>query len=149
MRKKDRHRLINRLLNENVIRKQEDFVEILKNQGIDVTQATISRDIKEMKLIKVPSVNGGYQYSMPAETKENLEERLDRLLTDGFVGVDVMDKFVYVKALPGNAAAIGKLVEKQFKSNLFAALNDDDGVLILARSESAAQDLKEFFMQYL
>lgn len=149
MRKKDRHRLINRLLNEHVIRKQEDFVEILKQQGIDVTQATISRDIKEMKLIKVPSVGGGYQYSMPAETKENLEERLNRLLVDGFVAVDVMEKFVYLKSVPGNAAAIAKLVEKQFKSDLFAVLNDDDGVLMLTRSEESAEQLRQYFMRYL
>lgn len=55
MRKKERHRLITRLLSEQDIQKQEDFVELLKDRGVSVTQATISRDIKELKLVKVPS----------------------------------------------------------------------------------------------
>ncbi|EAG2265802.1 ArgR family transcriptional regulator, partial [Listeria monocytogenes] len=54
MRKKERHRLITRLLSEQDIQKQEDFVELLKDRGVSVTQATISRDIKELKLVKVP-----------------------------------------------------------------------------------------------
>ena len=67
MRKKDRHRLIIRLLNEFAIEKQEDFVEILKKHGVEVTQATISRDIKELKLVKIPAADGNYRYSLPQE----------------------------------------------------------------------------------
>ncbi|MDU3405526.1 MAG: ArgR family transcriptional regulator, partial [Enterococcus faecalis] len=62
MRKQDRHRLITRLLTEKNIQKQEDFVNYLQEKGVAVTQATISRDIKDMKLIKVPSAEGGYRY---------------------------------------------------------------------------------------
>ena len=80
MRKKDRHRLITRLLSEQDIRKQEEFVEILKSKGISVTQATISRDIKELKLIKVPASDGGYRYSIPAETNEDVNTKLEKLL---------------------------------------------------------------------
>ena len=65
MRKQDRHRLITRLLTEKNIQKQEDFVNYLQEKGVAVTQATISRDIKDMKLIKVPSAEGGYRYSLP------------------------------------------------------------------------------------
>ena len=64
MRKKDRHRLIIRLLNEFAIEKQEDFVEILKKHGVEVTQATISRDIKELHLIKVQTERGVYKYAV-------------------------------------------------------------------------------------
>lgn len=59
MRKQDRHRLITRLLTEKNIQKQEDFVNYLQEKGVAVTQATISRDIKDMKLIKVPSAEAG------------------------------------------------------------------------------------------
>ncbi|HFN2111546.1 TPA: arginine repressor, partial [Enterococcus faecium] len=101
MRKKDRHRLITRLLSEQDIRKQEEFVEILKSKGISVTQATISRDIKELKLIKVPASDGGYRYSIPAETNEDVNTKLEKLLKDAFVAVDQMEKFVILKTLPG------------------------------------------------
>ena len=77
MKKKERQRLLTRFLTEHEIQKQEEFVDYLKLQGIEVTQATISRDIKELKLIKVPSVNGGYRYSLPNESQEDVIEKLN------------------------------------------------------------------------
>lgn len=135
MRKKDRHRFITRLITENEIQKQEEFVLFLKEQGVEVTQATISRDIKELKLIKIPSRQGGYRYSLPAEATEDFREKLDTLLIDGFSSVKEMDKMVILRTLPGNASAIANLLEKQYEKELFALLNDDDNVLIIANSE--------------
>lgn len=149
MRKKDRHRLITRLLNEQDIRKQEEFVEILKNKGISVTQATISRDIKELKLIKVPAVDGGYRYSLPAETSEDVSTKLEKLLKDAFVAVDQMEKFVILKTLPGNASAAANLIDKRYKKELFSIINDDDNVLMITRLEEDADQLKKDFLHYL
>lgn len=149
MRKKERHRLITRLLTEKNIQKQEDFVDLLKARGVLVTQATISRDIKELKLIKVPSPEGGYRYSMPAETAEDIGAKLGKLLKDAYVSTDRMDKFVVLKTLPGNAAALANLIDRLYKDDLFAALNDDDNVLMIARSEESAEKLQREFMSYL
>ncbi|MBM7689513.1 transcriptional regulator of arginine metabolism [Enterococcus ureilyticus] len=149
MRKKDRHRLITRLLADKNIQKQEDFVIYLEEKGIEVTQATISRDIKEMKLIKVPSIDGGYRYSIPAETKEDTSVKLEKLLKDAFVSVDQMEKQVILRTIPGNAAAASNLIEKHYKEIVFATLNDDDGVLIIARTEKDAEFLKNEFFRYL
>ncbi|OJG22984.1 arginine repressor [Enterococcus caccae] len=149
MRKKDRHRLITRLLADKNIQKQEDFVTCLEEKGIEVTQATISRDIKEMKLIKVPSVEGGYRYSIPAETKEDTSIKLEKLMKDAFVSVDQMDKQVVLRTIPGNAAAASNLIEKHYKEIVFAAINDDDSVLIIARTEKDAEFLKNEFFRYL
>ncbi|EOH89310.1 ArgR family transcriptional regulator [Enterococcus villorum] len=149
MRKKDRHRLITRLINENDIRKQEEFVEILKNKGISVTQATISRDIKELKLIKVPATDGGYRYSLPAQTTEDVSTKLEKLLKDAFVAVDQMEKFVILKTLPGNASAAANLIDKRYKKELFSIINDDDNVLMITRLEEDAVRLKMDFLHYL
>lgn len=149
MRKKDRHRLITRLLADKNIQKQEDFVAYLQEKGIEVTQATISRDIKEMKLIKVPAIDGGYRYSMPAETKEDTSLKLEKLLKDAFISVDQMEKQVILRTIPGNAAAVSNLIEKQYKEIVFAAINNDDRVLIIARTEKDAEYLKNEFFQYL
>ena len=148
MRKKERHRLITRLLNEKNIQKQEDFVDLLKERGIMVTQATISRDIKELKLVKVP-FDGGYRYSLPAETVEDIGAKLTKLLKDAFVSVDNMEKFVILKTLPGNASAIGNLLDRRYKQQLFAILNDDDSVLMIAKTEAAAKELVAEFQHYL
>lgn len=138
MRKKDRHQLITQLLSEFDVKKQEDFVEILAQQGVIVTQATISRDIKEMKLIKVPAQNGGYRYSMPRKEPEDVNEKLSDLLKDAVISVDQMEKFISVKTLPGNASACANLLEKQFFKVLFTTMNDDDGVLMIARTQEDA-----------
>ncbi|MFV0558471.1 MAG: arginine repressor [Enterococcus sp.] len=149
MRKKERHRLITRLLTEQDIQKQEDFVELLKARDILVTQATISRDIKELKLVKVPSAEGGYRYSMPAETPEDVGVKLEKILRDAFLSVDQMDNFVVLKTLPGNASASANLIERRFKEQLFATINDDDSILMVTRSEADAQMLRREFVRYL
>ncbi|MGM0123686.1 arginine repressor [Enterococcus sp. AZ194] len=149
MRKKDRHRLITRLLTEHSIQKQEEFVELLGEKSVEVTQATISRDIKEMKLIKVPSTDGGYRYSLPAETSEDVGMKLEKLLKDAFVSVDQMEKFVSLKTLPGNASAAANLIDKRYKKELFSTINDDDNVLMITKTQEAAHYLKQEFLRYL
>ena len=135
MRKKDRHRLIIRLLNEFAIEKQEDFVEILKKHGVEVTQATISRDIKELKLVKIPAADGNYRYSLPQESNEDLFNKLLRLLKTACIAIDSMDKMIMIKTIPGNASAVGNLLDKCFKEELFGLLNDDDSILMILRTE--------------
>ena len=128
--------------------KQEEFVDYLKLQGIEVTQATISRDIKELKLIKVPSVNGGYRYSLPNESQEDVIEKLNKLLQTALVSVDQMEKFVILRTLPGNASAVGDLVDKYYQKELFSSLNDDDKVLMITWTEEKAVELAENFRKY-
>lgn len=149
MRKKERHRLITRLLSEKDIQKQEEFVALLKERGIIVTQATISRDIKELKLVKVPSAKGGYRYSIPKETTEDISTKLAKILKTAFVSVDKMDKFVILRTLPGNASALANLIDKGFSNELFATLNDDDNILMIARTPEDAAKLLEEFQQYM
>ncbi|MGX7195605.1 arginine repressor [Enterococcus olivae] len=148
MRKKERHRLITRLLTEHDIQKQEEFVGFLEQKGVYVTQATISRDIKELKLIKVPSASGGYRYGLPLESSEDVEEKLDKLLRNAFLTVDQMDKFVILRTLPGNASAITNLIEKRYKEELFGTLNDDDNILMITRTEEGRETLFQAFQKY-
>ncbi|WP_288225821.1 arginine repressor [uncultured Enterococcus sp.] len=147
MRKQERHRIITQLLNEYDVKKQEDFVEILSQQGVTVTQATISRDIKEMKLIKVPAQNGGYRYSVPRKEQEDVNGKLTDLLKEAVVFVDQMEKFITVKTLPGNASACANLLEKQFTKILFTTLNDDDSILMIARTEEDAKHIQQDIAQ--
>ncbi|NRC83612.1 ArgR family transcriptional regulator [Enterococcus faecalis] len=149
MRKQDRHRLITRLLTEKNIQKQEDFVNYLQEKGVAVTQATISRDIKDMKLIKVPSAEGSYRYSLPLETQANTSAKLAKLLKDAFVAAEQMEKYVVLRTIPGNAAACGSLIEKNYQEKLFAVINDDDSVLMIARTEEAAEKLHKELLSYL
>lgn len=148
MRKKDRHRLITKLLAEHEIEKQEDFVDLLRNYSVEVTQATVSRDIKELKLIKIPAASGGYRYSLPAETAEDSFNRLLRLLKNACLGIDQMDKMIIVKTIPGNASAVGNLSDKCFKNELFGLLNDDDSVLMIFKEEATCLESFQRLQHY-
>lgn len=148
MKKKERQRLLTRFLSEHEIQKQEEFVAYLKLKDVEVTQATISRDIKELKLIKIPSTSGGYRYSLPNESQEDVIEKLNKLLQTALVSVDQMEKFVVLRTLPGNASAVGNLIDKYYQQDLFSSLNDDDKVLMITWTEEKAVELAANFRIY-
>lgn len=138
MRKKERQRLIKQLLTSNNIQRQEDFVSLLEDQGIKVTQATVSRDIKDMQLVKVPSVTGGYRYSLPTQKNIDTEKKLVQTVRDSFVSVDSLDKFVYMKLLPGSGPVISSLLYQMNYSGIFGTLGDDNTVLIICKTDADA-----------
>ncbi|ALV22948.1 Arginine pathway regulatory protein ArgR, repressor of arg regulon [Carnobacterium antarcticum] len=149
MKKKERHRLLQNLIQEHIIEKQEDFVRILEEKGIEVTQATISRDIKELQLVKVPAPTGGYRYSLPPDVQHNTSKKLERLLKDAFVSIDVQDYFLLLRTIPGNAFALGSLIDLSDFSEIFGTISGDDNVLIICRSEEQAKNLKNHFISLI
>ena len=99
MNKGHRHIRIRDIISNFEIETQDQLVDSLKEAGVDVTQATVSRDIKEMHLIKVPLPDGRYKYSLPPVHKYNTEEKLHRMLTDAFVSIDGAGHFIILKTL--------------------------------------------------
>lgn len=87
MRKNVRHELIKQIINENEIDRQEDIVLHLQEQGVEVTQATVSRDIRELKLIKSPTKKGGVRYSLPKGDTSQIEQRLFTLLSSALISI--------------------------------------------------------------
>ncbi|CAM2970668.1 arginine repressor [Lentilactobacillus buchneri] len=142
MRKKERQRLIKQLLTSNNIQRQEDFVSLLDKQGIKVTQATVSRDIKDMQLVKVPSVTGGYRYSLPTQKNIDTEKKLVQSIRDSFVSVDSQDKLVFMKVLPGSGPVISSLMYQMNYSGIFGTLGDDNTVLIICKTEADAINMR-------
>ncbi|WP_027107753.1 arginine repressor [Lacticigenium naphthae] len=138
MNKRDRHSLIRELVQEQIIEKQEDLVRILMEKGIEVTQATISRDIKELQLIKVPSKSGGYRYNLPPEMNYDTARKLERLLRDAFISIDTQKEFVLIKTQPGNAFALGAIIDSADYEEVFGTISGDDTVLIICKGEEEA-----------
>ena len=149
MRKSERQRLIRQLLKAHDIQKQEEFVTLLAAAGVKVTQATVSRDIKEMQLVKVPSSNGGYRYSLPSKQRVDTKKKLQRVLADAYGSMAVQDYFIVLKALPGNAAAIATLIDQINFADVFGTIGGDDTVLIIAKTPAAAQDLYQILLNLL
>lgn len=136
MRKSDRQTLLKELLEGKQITKQEEFVTLLNEQGIEVTQATISRDIKEMKMVKVSNEDGSFYYSLSSCEAKVEADRLDQRLVDAVLTFEQMDKFLVLKTKPGNAGALGILLEQVYAATLFTLLATDDKVLMIFRTEA-------------
>ncbi|MBQ6163427.1 MAG: arginine repressor [Clostridia bacterium] len=142
--KKDRHALILRLIEQNNISTQDELLEKLLECGVNVTQATVSRDIKELKLIKRPSANGLYKYcvaeSAPADKANS---KYYNIFMQSVLFVDYAGNFCVLKCQPGTAnAACAALDSLRFES-IVATLAGDDTVFVLCRTEAEAAATKE------
>lgn len=147
--KAKRHLKIREIITSREIDTQEELVEELKNSGFDVTQATISRDIKELHLVKVPLINGKYKYSLPADQNYNPQQKLKKFLADGFIGVDYSQNLVVVKTLPGNANAIGVLIDNLKWSEVMGTICGDDTCLIICKDNNNAKDISKKILELL
>lgn len=141
MRKAERQQYLRQLMNQHSIERQEDFVSLLDGQGIKVTQATISRDIKEMQLVKVPSIGGGYHYSLPVQKQLDTQKKLRRTLGDAVISMDIQDKLVVLHVQPGNGPALSTLISQMNYKDVFCTLGDDSTVLLICRSDNGAQQM--------
>lgn len=140
---------IRELISTRDIETQEELVEELKSLGYQVTQATVSRDIKELQLIKAPTPDGRYKYALPAEPSYNPESKLRRLLIDSFISIDRAENLVVMKTLPGNANAVGALVDALNWDTIVGTISGDDTILIICRTREEAPDLVEKVIQFL
>ncbi|MCZ8512835.1 transcriptional regulator ArgR [Paenibacillus filicis] len=141
--KAQRHIKIRELITGGEIETQDELVEQLRAAGFYVTQATISRDIKEMHLIKVPLDDGRYKYSMPADQRYNPLQRLKRALNDHFVHIDYTDNLVVLKSLPGTANAIAALIDSLEWNEIMGTISGDDTILIICRSKEQSGHVVE------
>ena len=149
MNKGQRHIKIRDIITNNDIETQDELVDILKNQGFNVTQATISRDIKELHLVKVPLMDGRYKYSLPADQRFNPLQKLKRSLMDAFVKIDSAGHMLVMKTLPGNANAIGALIDHLDWDEILGTICGDDTCLIICRTHEDAVSINKKFIEML
>ncbi|APB30824.1 arginine repressor [Vagococcus teuberi] len=141
MRKSERQKLIKQIILEESVGKQEELVILLKERGIPVTQATVSRDIKELNLIKQVDEHGEFRYYLPKnDTSE--KRRLEKMIETSFIKVEIMDNLVNLQLEPGVGVIIGKLVEFVYEDSLFAVVANDDKLLIITRTNEQARMLE-------
>ncbi|WJH34283.1 transcriptional regulator ArgR [Paenibacillus sp. CC-CFT747] len=133
--KGQRHVKIREILSTREIETQDDLVDALRNAGFHVTQATVSRDIKELHLIKTPLKDGRYKYAIPAEQRFNPLQRLKRSLSDHFVHIDHTDNLVVMKCMPGTANAIGALIDNLEWNDVMGTICGDDTILVICRGK--------------
>lgn len=144
-----RHIKIREIVTQYDIETQEDLVTFLKDAGYNVTQATVSRDIKELRLVKVPTNHGGYKYSLPADNRFNPLQKLKRLLMDSFVGIEHSENLIVMRTMPGNAHAIAVLIDNLDWPDVLGTIAGDDTILIICRDKEKAPQVVERFIDML
>jgi transcriptional regulator of arginine metabolism len=149
MNKGQRHIKIREIIANNEIETQDELVDSLKEAGYNVTQATVSRDIKELHLVKVPMIDGRYKYSLPADQRFNPLQKLKRALTDSFISIDSADHLIVMKTMPGNANAIGALIDNLDWNDVLGTICGDDTILIICRSKEVSPDISQRLLEML
>ena len=149
MNKAQRHIRIREIVTKNEVETQDDLVDVLRNAGFNVTQATVSRDIKELSLIKVPLSDGRYKYSLPADQRYNPLQKLKRVLVDSFVSVDYTENLIVIKTLPGNANTVGVLIDHLDWEELMGNISGDDTILIICKNKDETGLIVQRFLDML
>lgn len=139
--KSRRQQEILHIIEEKAVETQDQLLSELKARGVQATQATISRDIKELHLLKEPVGNGIYRYRrMEERTRSGSAGRLKTIFKEGVLSFDVAQNIVVVKTMPGLASAAGAAVDGMKIESLVGSLAGDDTVILIMRSNEAAQD---------
>ena len=119
----------------------EELIEILKNDGFKVTQATVSRDIKELGLIKVPSSDGTSVYSVPETAKENTAARVE-MVSESIKQVTAAMHTIVINTYPGMASAVAAALDSSLKADTLGSIAGDDTVLVVTHSPENALELE-------
>lgn len=143
--KYNRHAKILEIIENNVIETQEELADKLKEQGMDVTQATVSRDIKELRLIKVMSSGGKYRYATLTQSENQISNRLTTILTEAYVSSDYANNIVVVKTLAGMAQAAASAIDSLKWQEILGSIAGDDTLIIVCRAEMIAEEIVNKF----
>ncbi len=144
--KQRRHRQIIDIINSKLLATQDELAEELRRAGFEVTQATISRDIKELRLVKIPAGAGFYRYTVPRESAPlNMLDRLRRLAADSMVSIDSSENLIVVKTLPGTAHAVAAALDGVEWPEVIGTVAGDDTILLIIKPREAVTAIIDRF----
>ena len=153
MKKKRQLAILKLIETENIVT-QEELSERLIQQGFRVTQATVSRDIKELKLLKVPSDQTGtkYGYLFPAGSSSSEPvhtKRLHNIIGEAVVSCDYANNIVIIKTLQGMAQGIAFAIDNLTDANIMGTIAGDDTLMVVTKTEAAAERFVEQIIKLL
>ena len=126
------------LIQKNDVETQEELSAYLEKEGFQVTQATVSRDIRELKLIKIATDNGRQKYAVITDADSNMMEKYARVLREGFLSVDAAENIVVIKTVSGMAGAVAAAVDAMRMQEIVGSLAGDDTILCVIRTSDDA-----------
>ena len=144
MDRNERKRKIIEIVKNNAIETQEELVAMLETMGYAVTQATISRDIKELKLVKI-NKDGRYRYAVPSDNSnfQDVQSSMLNLYRETVKDIKVSLNIIVVRTKAGNAGSVAAMLDSLALPKVIGSVGGDDTVLLVAESVSAASDIAE------
>ena len=132
--KKSRHQKIKELVEQYEIETQEELADKLREAGYTVTQATVSRDIRELKLSKVPMGDGRQKYTILIHSDHYLSDKYIRVLKDGFVSMDKAQNILVIKTVSGMAGAVCASIDAMNIHEIVGSIAGDDTIMCAIRT---------------
>ena len=123
------------IINKNEIETQEALAEALRNEGYLVTQATVSRDIKDLGLIKVMTPNKTYKYAQPASTEQKSSGKMLNLFRECVISIDYAGHLIVIKTVSGGANSAATLVDKLNFPEVMCCVAGDDTILVVIKDQ--------------
>lgn len=141
--KKIRHRKIIELIEKYDVETQEELANHLKDAGFSVTQATVSRDIRELKLSKVSAGSGRQKYVVLKQDDKHMEDKYIRVLKDGFSSMDMAQNILVIKTVSGMAMAVAAAVDAMKFQEVVGCIAGDDTIMLAVRTVEDTQILMD------
>ena len=140
-----RQALIREIVESQSIQTQEELAQALGERGMVVTQATVSRDIKEMHLLKVLAEDGSYRYATMDNEEQGTSDRLIRMLSDSVVSMDSANNLIVIRTLPGSAHVAGEAVDCLKWPEVLGTIAGDNTILVIVRSNEDVEAVMRRF----
>ena len=139
--KTERHRKILELISDNAVTTQEELLSMLSGAGFRVTQATVSRDIKELRLVKIQSADGRYIYAKPSQERQTGDmEGFRSIFLQALLHIDYAGNMVAIKCKTGMANAVCVSMDQLHWKGIVGTLSGDDTIFVLMRNEEQAAE---------
>ncbi len=143
MMKSRRQMAILEIIGQEEIDTQEGLAQALAARGMQVTQATVSRDIKELRLTKLPTQSGGYRYAAPQASDRSVSDRLHRMLQESLLSATASDNLIVIRTLSGSANVAAEALDSLGWQELLGTIAGDNTVLAVARSAQDAPEIEK------
>ncbi|MBF6594768.1 MAG: arginine repressor [Thermaceae bacterium] len=148
--KEQRHRAIQEIISVESVSTQAELVDRLRGKGYDVTQATVSRDINELRLVRVPLGRGKHKYALAQlELTEDVMDELGRIFQTFVHDVDRGENLVVLKTTDGHATGIAFLIDRLRRDDIVGTLAGEDTIMVVGRTVAEAKRLQEEFEDLL
>ena len=137
------------IIEHNDVETQEELASKLREIGSVVTQATVSRDIKELRLLKVLTPSGSYKYATADKAEHGVSERFVRIFIESVLSIQSSGNMIVIKTLAASANAAGEAIDNMRWPEILGTISGDNTIFVVVRSEAETADVVERFREIL